>query len=233
MSHNKNTKLWKRLEQFEFDSGTPSFGFSDRLARENGWTQAETEKVILEYKRFVFLAMTAGHPVTPSETVDQVWHLHLTYTKSYWNSLCKELLGKPLHHNPTEGGSQERAKFQDWYLRTLESYRTVFGEEPAEEIWPIPDDRFRNVGATRWVDTSTHWIIDRGRFLKVLGGAFLTLVLLGCFMGAVPLVAKTSISWFGIAVFVGILLLSFALGKDSEGGCGDGGCGCGGCGGCG
>ncbi|MEK6230809.1 MAG: hypothetical protein N2A42_03075 [Luteolibacter sp.] len=33
-----------------------------------------------EYKRFVALAMLAGHPVTPSEEVDQAWHLHLVYT---------------------------------------------------------------------------------------------------------------------------------------------------------
>ena len=132
MSPYKNSDLWKRLDKFEFDSGTPSFGFADRLARENGWTKAEAERAIFEYKRFLYLAMTAGHPVTPSESVDQVWHLHLTYTQSYWNSLCKEVLGKPLHHNPTEGGSQERVKFQDWYSRTLESYRTCFGEEPAE-----------------------------------------------------------------------------------------------------
>ena len=91
----RSSELWNRLEQFQFDSGTTHFGFSDRLARENGWTKAEAERVIFEYKRFLFLAMTAGHPVTPSETVDQVWHLHLTYTQSYWNSLCEDVLGRP------------------------------------------------------------------------------------------------------------------------------------------
>jgi len=56
--------------------------FEARLARENGWCRAYTQRVIVEYKRFVYLAMTAGHVVTPSEEVDHAWHMHLTYTRS-------------------------------------------------------------------------------------------------------------------------------------------------------
>ena len=32
---------------------------------------------IEEYRKFVFLALVAGHQITPSDQVDQVWHLHL------------------------------------------------------------------------------------------------------------------------------------------------------------
>ena len=60
----ENRALWKRLVEFEFDSGAPSFGFADRLARENGWTKAEAENAIVEYKRFVCLAMTSGSSVS-------------------------------------------------------------------------------------------------------------------------------------------------------------------------
>jgi hypothetical protein len=35
------------------------------------------------------------HIVTPSEQVDQVWHLHLTYTRSYWDEFCPNVLGQP------------------------------------------------------------------------------------------------------------------------------------------
>ncbi len=45
-----------------------------------------------EYRRFAFLAATAGHPVTPSDAVDQAWHLHLTYSRDYWDRFCP-LLG--------------------------------------------------------------------------------------------------------------------------------------------
>ena len=69
MSHLDHSELWKRLEQFEFDTGTPQFGFADRLARENDWTREETEAAILEYKRFVYLAMAAIGIVNPVTSI--------------------------------------------------------------------------------------------------------------------------------------------------------------------
>lgn len=102
-----------------------------------------------------------NYPVTPSEVVDQVWHLHLVYTRSYWQGLCGRVLGQELHHGPTQGGTAEQAKFVDWYARTLESYRRIFGEEPPSEIWPEAAARFAHAGAGRWVDASRFWITPR------------------------------------------------------------------------
>ncbi len=65
-----NTELQREIEAFQFETGSPSLTFEKRLARENGWTLRYTERVVQEYKRFAFLAATAGHPVTPSEDVD-------------------------------------------------------------------------------------------------------------------------------------------------------------------
>ena len=70
--------LYDQLLAFPMDEGDPDLSFEARLARENGWTVRHSRRVLLEYKRFLFLAMTAGHSVTPSEDVDQAWHLHLT-----------------------------------------------------------------------------------------------------------------------------------------------------------
>lgn len=86
--------LWRRLEAFDIDGPQrpgerPAFAFADRLARENGWSLGFAERVVVEYKKFVFLCMTAGHPCTPSEHVDQAWHLHLAYTRSYWTRMCQ------------------------------------------------------------------------------------------------------------------------------------------------
>ena len=90
--------LYQQILAFRIDDGTPALPFEARLARENGWSRAYTQRVIVEYKRFLYLAMTAGHVVTPSEEVDQTWHMHLTYTRSYWERLCRDLLGRSLHH---------------------------------------------------------------------------------------------------------------------------------------
>lgn len=82
----------------------------------------------------MFLCVTTGHMCTPSVHVDEAWHLHLLYTKSYWDKLCKEVLGRPIHHQPSEGGTSENTRFAGLYERTLNSYASVFGEPPAD-IW--------------------------------------------------------------------------------------------------
>ncbi len=59
--------LWHRLDAFEFDEVDAELAFSDRLARDNGWTADYAGRVIDEYKRFCYLALRAGHEVTPSD----------------------------------------------------------------------------------------------------------------------------------------------------------------------
>ncbi|WP_413166968.1 glycine-rich domain-containing protein [Capilliphycus salinus ALCB114379] len=112
-------ELYQRLQGFSLDEPNAKLSFSKRLARDNGWTVEYTQQAIAEYKKFAFLAVVAEHPVTPSEQVDQVWHLHLAYTRSYWDELCPNILQKTLHHNPTQGGHLEGEKFNDWYNKTL------------------------------------------------------------------------------------------------------------------
>jgi len=137
-SYREDPELRARIQAFSPDEPGVAFPFSARLAEENGWTREHARRVLREYLRFVYLAMTAGHPVTPSLAVDEAWHLHLTYTRSYWEEMCGRVLGRPLHHDPTRGGSDEEAKFAGWYARTLATYRAAFGEEPPAEIWPRP-----------------------------------------------------------------------------------------------
>lgn len=157
----EQTAVWDRLHAFRVDNGTESLTFVRRLARENAWSVAYAERVFEEYKRFVFLAMTAGHPVTPSDQVDQAWHLHLTYTRSYWDEWCGKVLQAPLHHNPTKGGPAEGAKFDCWYHNTQESYRRLFGEEPPEDIWPAASIRFGDDLYYQRVNTKRHWIVPK------------------------------------------------------------------------
>lgn len=135
--------LLGRIQAFFFDDGVPALSFADRLARENDWSPRYAQRAIEEYRRFMFLAIVAGHPVTPSDQVDQVWHLHLLYSRLYWNKFCAEVLRHDLHHQPTVGGPEEGRKFVRWYERTLASYRRYFGEPPSD-IWPAAAIRFGN-----------------------------------------------------------------------------------------
>jgi uncharacterized protein (TIGR04222 family) len=153
--------LWDRIAAFPLDEPGADWTFTQRLARENRWSGEFAGRVIEEYRRFLLLAMAAGHPVTPSDGVDQAWHLHLTYTRSYWDDLCGAVLGRPLHHGPTRGGAAESAKFHDWYARTLDSYRRLFDAEPPADIWPPAADRFGRDLHFERVNTATHWVVPR------------------------------------------------------------------------
>ena len=57
--------------------------FEQRLAHEQGWELGFAKRAVQEYLRFAYLCVHAG-PCTPSVEVDQVWHLHLTYSRDYW-----------------------------------------------------------------------------------------------------------------------------------------------------
>lgn len=157
----EQAEIYRRIETYPLDDPGAAQPFSARLARENGWSQPYVGRVIAEYKRFVFLAMVAGHTVTPSEQVDQAWHLHITYTRTYWNEFCGEVLGRPLHHDPTKGGTDERDKHYDLYNWTLDSYRAIFGEEPPADIWPDAYTRFEVDTQVAWINTKQNWVISK------------------------------------------------------------------------
>src|SRR5688572_22064054 len=106
--NDQQTALMDRLQAYELDDIGARLSFSKRLARDNAWSETYALHVIEEYKRFAFLAVAAGHPVTPSDQVDQVWHMHLIYSRAYWEDFCPNVLQTPLHHGPTKGGQQER-----------------------------------------------------------------------------------------------------------------------------
>lgn len=157
-------ELEQRLATLDLDEHDAAEPFSRRLARENRWSEAYAQRVLQEYKRFALLAMSAAHSVTPSDAVDQAWHLHLTYTEAYSQAFCKEVLGRPLHHRPSRGGPDEFQKYQRDYEQTLSSYRLIFGEDPPTDIWPPLRQRFLN--SQRWVrvNAGEHWILPKSRF---------------------------------------------------------------------
>lgn len=121
-----------------------------RLCIELGWTMEEAKAAIEEYRRFCFLACVCLHPVTPSDRVDMVWHLHLLHTRDYWGPWCNDVLRRPLHHGPTQGGAQEEGRYYEQYAQTLASYAHHFGPPPAD-WWPPARKRFEPMRSWRWV----------------------------------------------------------------------------------
>ncbi|MFM8414347.1 MAG: TIGR04222 domain-containing membrane protein, partial [Planctomycetota bacterium] len=157
--------LWDRILGHRFDDPAARLTFTARLARENAWTIGYAVRVVDEYRRFVFLAMTAGHAVTPSEDVDQAWHLHLAYTHDYWEIFCSEVLRRPLHHGPTRGGAVEAERYDQQYRRTLSAYAAAFDAPPPNDIWPPPERRFGSDLEWRRVNVASNWVIPKPRWL--------------------------------------------------------------------
>lgn len=157
-------QLWQKINDFELDDSEHSLTFTDRLARENGWSTEFAIRAVFEYKKFIFLIIISEFPLTPSDHVDRVWHLHLLYTRSYWIDLCEDTLGKQIHHGPTEGGSHENEKFTNWYEKTKEFYTTLFTIPPPADIWPSSEIRFSEINFQR-VNLHRNWIISKPTFL--------------------------------------------------------------------
>lgn len=161
----RHQELWERIAAHRFDDPAARLTFTARLARESGWTIGRAVRVVEEYRRFVFLAVTAGHAVTPSEDVDQAWHLHLVYTRDYWHTFCRDALGTPLHHGPTRGGPAEAVRYDEHYRRTLAAYSAAFDAPPPPDIWPPTDRRFGDDLAWRRVNVARNWVIPKPAWL--------------------------------------------------------------------
>lgn len=188
--------LLARILAFDIDGGDVALPFAARLARENGWSRSHAERVVEEYKRFVYMAVTGSAPVCPSEDVDAAWHLHLTYTKSYWQRFCGDVLGRPLHHEPTKGGPAEGEKHLAMYADTLAAYRAAFGHAPPADVWPASATRFGDDLSHRAVNTARNWVVPKAPVKRVAGLvlAFAAVAVLvpGCDGGLNPFALKNT-----------------------------------------
>lgn len=214
-----NPALWQKLERLSFDDPEAVSPFSKKLEDQEDWRESHTAKVIEEYRKFLYLSQVVPGGVVPSEDVDKAWHLHLTYTRDYWDHLCGEIFGKPLHHEPSRGPRDEAA-LMSRYGRTLEVYREEFGRPPAA-VWPSV--RRLRARAT-------------GRRMTGIGGAAFAVGFLALFVTTMDVVRLDfgTLPWFlafgGLAVmFTGMWIAGDLHFKSKSNGDG-GGCGssCGG-----
>ncbi|MGE4069796.1 MAG: TIGR04222 domain-containing membrane protein [Lysobacterales bacterium] len=155
--------LWARLQAHPFEQPELGLDFARRLAREQGWTLTYARRAIDEYRRFCFLACVSDHELTPSDAVDEVWHLHLCYTRDYWKQFCPEVLGRALHHGPTLGGREESLRYREQYAQTIALYEDYFGETPLD-LWPGTRERFAAKPAWITVEHGRYWLLPKPRW---------------------------------------------------------------------
>ena len=169
----------KRLIAYRIGPQEIDLTFRNRVAHENGWDAGMAERAIQEYKRFAYLCAHSPTPCTPSMEVDQVWHMHMTYTHDYWGRFCPDLLGYQLHHGPTEGGDDEEEKHVEQYEYTLVYYERVFGRPPPGDLWPSTGERFSSFPHLQWVNLSEHSITPKSRIYLAIGLASVVSFILG------------------------------------------------------
>ncbi len=150
-----NVDLYNRLETFKVDDGSAPKSFLKRLQKSHGWSADFAEQAMREYLRFIYLATVSTAGVSPSKAIDEVWHLHLTFTRSYWSDLCKDILDKDIHHEPGSGLPGE--SFRDVFAETLALYATEFDEPAPAEVWN-PQPKTSAVAPIRR-KTSRFWLI--------------------------------------------------------------------------
>jgi hypothetical protein len=151
--------LWDRIAHHNFEPQT-ALNFVQRLARDHGWPLAQAREAVDAYRRFCFLACVSSSPVTPSEAVDEVWHLHLIYTRDYWDVWCGEVLKRKLHHDPTPGGPDAQAMYRRQYAQTLALHEGFFGP-PDIHLWPATHRRFGRSPQFQVVDKTQALVLPR------------------------------------------------------------------------
>lgn len=201
--------LWCLIKDHRFDTGDVAFSFDQRLARENGWTQKMARDAIDEYKKFIYLCAISPHQMTPSDSVDQVWHLHLTYSYNYWELLCKNLLKKPLHHGPTKGGHAQETHFYGCYEKTLELYEQEFQQKPPLNIWPTTQQRFKEAIRFQRVSQDKYLILPK--IPVYLGAIGLGVLGLSACSFDFKILGFSGFSFVAIMLVISIITIIFAL----------------------
>lgn len=130
--------MWERVAASFGGHGAATRAFANKLATKRGWSVAFALLAVEEYKKFVFLGVVTDFPVTPSKTIDAVWHQHLQFTRAY-REFCRDVLQRDFDHNPElVPVAEQTEQFHEQYLLTLAAYRREFDTEPPDAIWAKP-----------------------------------------------------------------------------------------------
>ena len=110
----------------------------ERCMRRLGWSGAFVDRVLVEYKRFLVLKVrcesaTGNAELSPSDTLDALWHLHVLDTADYSVKLA-EACGRVILHDldgadDVVSGRERRAE------KTRLCYVALFNATPPVDIW--------------------------------------------------------------------------------------------------
>lgn len=125
--------LINRVEQY------PMTAIVAQYAKDEKLSLATAEAHERELKRF--LALVCLKPSGTYEMrgpVDKLWHKFIIYTLEY-QKFCENMAGRFIHHIPDCVEDRLGYGSVNRYVRFLDDYKSIYGEEPPAHLWPSPD----------------------------------------------------------------------------------------------
>ncbi|CAB9506657.1 expressed unknown protein [Seminavis robusta] len=136
-------------------------GLKDRLVRDGKMTPDVAEKAITAYKQFIFLKQRTkdwdATIVSPSGSVDIVWHEHILDVKHYVKA-CNEYCGRLIGHNP-DGGLNVAAR-GDRVKHTKLLLQAIFGDDHDTAVWSFGDEEDAAPRDKKKRRTDQHEVVD-------------------------------------------------------------------------
>ena len=83
--------LWLKLAGMNLQGAQAMAPYLQMMQKQMGWSTDMAAKVIEEYRKFLFLAMRAGHQVIPPGAVNDVWMTHMQNAQSFWEQFGQVL----------------------------------------------------------------------------------------------------------------------------------------------
>jgi hypothetical protein len=191
--------------------------FISKLMSDNNWSKKFTLLAVSEYKKFLCLLNMSSERLSPSKVIDRVWHCHLTFTHSYWHELCRDLLGKEIHHIPSSLSQVCKQQDITSYKKTLAFYQLHFGP-PDKKVWGEINAISAEKSKVAAMPTKSYW---------------LSLIFVSTLLTACTITEETSageIAIWILGAYVAYQVLKWLV-KHSTNGTGGCSSSCGGCGG--
>lgn len=120
--------LWLKLMAMNMQGAAAFAPFMETVQKQMGMSRDLASRVIEEYRKFLFLAMRAGHQVMPPGAFGEAWMLQMQNAQDFW-----EKLGDTVGERPAPGESKTGPA--DPWTETLKSYERIFGMKPPMDIW--------------------------------------------------------------------------------------------------
>lgn len=174
--------LWSRIRDYPLphrdemdDMAEPRrrcWSFVHNVRKDGDWTDESANRLVEEYRRFLYLKARSGGQLTPPTVIDKVWHLHLAMGDDFEARFCKQIGIKMTHD---AGMSRDEALAS--YTRGYEAYPLEFGEKPPDDIWPTPS-KLKNEGFCDAIAMGCGVLMFGSFFIFFVGGTLVNILML-------------------------------------------------------